>query len=543
MSYTLDDATKTMLIEADLPNADLTLRPGMYANVKVGVEKHSDALTIPVEALVMEKVNAFAFVAAAGKAEKDGAQDRLQRWHEGRSVERTDRERVGDFRRKDHTGGRSASNRNGGEVRTVIYDLRFAALTIAALVISLGNSLAQPTNAIYPIDLLTVLRLAGAQNLDIQIARERLAEARANHGSAVAQFFPTLTPGIAYRRHDDNIQDVAGNVFEVHKQSYAPGAIIGAQVDIGEAIYKQLAAKQLVHAADHAVEAQRQETTATSAQLYFDLLAAQAAIGVAAEAVGISSNYESQVEQAVGAGLAFKGEQLRVRVQTERNQLALRRAIEERRNAATKLAQSLHLEPSIDLFPRDTDLVPVMLLRTNLSALLQQAFDSRPELKQSSALVASARETKNGTTYGPLVPSIGAQAFFGGLGGGKDNEWGNFDHQQDYVAGLSWRIGPGGLFDFDRQRAARARMNAAQLSGEKLRDEISRQVVDASTRAESLSEQLDAARRAMTAAEQTLQLTQQRREFGVGHCPGSDSGRAGADTRPARLPQEHRGVR
>jgi outer membrane protein TolC len=393
-----------------------------------------------------------------------------------------------------------------------------ALFLLAGILVSGRLLAAETTNSpgVYPIDLLAVLRLAGAQSLDIQIARERLNEARANYGSAVSQFFPTLTPGISYRRHDDNIQDVAGNVFEVHKQSYAPGATIGAQVDIGEALYKQLAAKQLVRAADHAVEAQRQEATATAAQSYFDLLAAHAATGVASEAVNISSNYEAQVEQAAGAGLAFKGEQLRVRVQTERNRLALRRVIEDRRTAATKLAQSLHLEPSIDLVPLDADLVPVTILRTNLSALLLTAFELRPELKQSTALISSAREAKNGATYGPLVPSVGAQAFFGGLGGGKDNEWGNFDHQQDYFAGLSWRIGPGGLFDFDRQRAARARLNVATLTGEKLRDEISRQVVDASTRVEALSDQLEAARRAMTAAEQTLQLTQQRREFGVG---------------------------
>jgi membrane fusion protein (multidrug efflux system) len=69
-SFALDDATKTMLIEADLPNTDLTLRPGMYATIKVGVEQHPDALLIPVEALVMEKTNAFAFVADGGKAKK-----------------------------------------------------------------------------------------------------------------------------------------------------------------------------------------------------------------------------------------------------------------------------------------------------------------------------------------------------------------------------------------------------------------------------------------------------------------------------------------
>jgi membrane fusion protein (multidrug efflux system) len=70
MSYALDEAAKTMLVEADLPNADLTLRPGMYATVKVGLEKHPDALLIPVEALVMEKLNAFVFVVDGGKAKK-----------------------------------------------------------------------------------------------------------------------------------------------------------------------------------------------------------------------------------------------------------------------------------------------------------------------------------------------------------------------------------------------------------------------------------------------------------------------------------------
>ena len=70
LSYALDDATKTMLIEADLPNPDLALRPGMYATVIVGVDKHLDALLIPVEALVMEKANAFTFLVDGGKAKK-----------------------------------------------------------------------------------------------------------------------------------------------------------------------------------------------------------------------------------------------------------------------------------------------------------------------------------------------------------------------------------------------------------------------------------------------------------------------------------------
>ncbi|HKB89692.1 MAG TPA: efflux RND transporter periplasmic adaptor subunit, partial [Opitutaceae bacterium] len=69
-SYTLDEATRTMLVEADLPNKELILRPGMYASIKVGVEKHVDALLIPSDALMMERTNAFAFVLDNGKAHR-----------------------------------------------------------------------------------------------------------------------------------------------------------------------------------------------------------------------------------------------------------------------------------------------------------------------------------------------------------------------------------------------------------------------------------------------------------------------------------------
>ena len=70
LGYALDEATRTMLVEADLANPDGELRPGMYAKARIGVEKHADTLLIPADALVMEKTAAFAFVAADGKAKK-----------------------------------------------------------------------------------------------------------------------------------------------------------------------------------------------------------------------------------------------------------------------------------------------------------------------------------------------------------------------------------------------------------------------------------------------------------------------------------------
>jgi membrane fusion protein, multidrug efflux system len=70
LGYALDESTRTMLVEADLPNPEGELRPGMYAKVRIGVEKHADVLLIPADALVMEKTAAFAFITADSKAKK-----------------------------------------------------------------------------------------------------------------------------------------------------------------------------------------------------------------------------------------------------------------------------------------------------------------------------------------------------------------------------------------------------------------------------------------------------------------------------------------
>ncbi|HZL43296.1 MAG TPA: TolC family protein, partial [Verrucomicrobiae bacterium] len=168
------------------------------------------------------------------------------------------------------------------------------------------------------IDLPTALRLAGAQNLDIQIARERLNEARANHDSALEQFFPWISPGITYHRRDGLAQAVpAGTVSRADFDSYAPGGTIGAQMEIGDAIYKSLASKRVSQAFDNALEAQRQDSTLSAAQRFFELAKAKALVNVNKQAMETSQEYQNELHEAVGAGIAFKGDELRVQTETD----------------------------------------------------------------------------------------------------------------------------------------------------------------------------------------------------------------------------------
>jgi membrane fusion protein (multidrug efflux system) len=66
----LDDATKTMLAEIELPNPSGQLRPGMYATLRIVVESKPDALVVPTEALVVEKTRNSVFTVADGKARR-----------------------------------------------------------------------------------------------------------------------------------------------------------------------------------------------------------------------------------------------------------------------------------------------------------------------------------------------------------------------------------------------------------------------------------------------------------------------------------------
>jgi outer membrane protein TolC len=404
----------------------------------------------------------------------------------------------------------------------MIYFFLSASLMSAA---ATAQESSQPAAAdsTYQIDLATVLRLAGAQNLDVQLARNAVDEAHANYTSAVERFLPSLAPSASYLQHSGRDQRVEGPLLDVSKHSDTAGAYLTAQIPVGDAIFTALQAHQLVAAGDAGATAQQRDSAVAAAQQYFDLVKAQALVGVVGDALSISQSYELQLNEAVRIGIAFKGDAIRVQTQTQRLQLDLTRARQQQRLSATRLVQTLHLEPLLELIPAEREPAPLALADLSVAPkeLIHTALENRPELARSTAQIGAAEQSRRGAIYGPLIPTIGGQAFAGEFNGGGDvrvnaitaNGGGP---RQDYTVGLSWKFGPGGLFDLGRIRASGARLTAAQLSDEKLRDQISREVVDGYTEVQSLFEQLRVARLNLSSAGETLRLTRNRKQLGVG---------------------------
>ncbi len=397
--------------------------------------------------------------------------------------------------------------------------LALCALLAAAAPLNAGDFAKAPDRGrAQPIDLATALRLAGAQNLDVKLVAEKVTLAQAEHTLAQEQFFPWVTVGTGLRGHQGNIQAVDGVILDANKSAIEVNAAVRAQLDLGEVYFRSLTTHQLVSAAMFASEAQRHASVHAAALAYFDLVRARANVGVSHESVRISSDYESQVRRAVEAGIAFAGDAYRIQTQLETNRLAYRQAQETRRIAAARLAQVLHLDPAVNLLPEDESLVPLKLISSasTLETFVQRALTDRPELHMTAAQREAARRARDGAKYGPLVPTLGAQYSYGGLGGGQGSEIANFNESSDYGVGLSWRIGPGGLFDRGRIEASESRLRTTELDGQKLRDEIVRQVVESQTRVVSLGDQLAMSERALASAQKTLDLSRERKEFGVG---------------------------
>ncbi|MEY2878558.1 MAG: hypothetical protein RLZZ15_938 [Verrucomicrobiota bacterium] len=382
----------------------------------------------------------------------------------------------------------------------------------------LAASLLSAADAPYPIDLATALKLAGAQNLDVALARERVSEAEAAHEQARQKFFPWLAPGIQWRRHDGRLQDVVGNMIDTRKQTLAVGLTVGAQIDLGDAYYQSLAAKQLTRAASEALNTRRQDAVFAAAAGYFELARAAAATTTAREALALADTYAAEVRAGVAAGIASTGDAARAEVQVAKNRSLVATADEARAIAAARLATTLRLPPATDLQPERTAPAPLTLFPADVTpgALVSQALAHRPELTQAGALTEASEAQLKAARTGPLIPTIGATAQLGGLRGGRGaNASGEFHDTEDYALGVSWRVGPGGIGDTARHRAAEARLRATKLDRERVSDQVTREVIEAHARVRGATARLDAAKQALAAAESSWNFSRARRDFGV----------------------------
>lgn len=367
---------------------------------------------------------------------------------------------------------------------------------------------------VYPIDLSTALQLAGAQNLKIAAAKEQITESSAHVLSAYERFLPTLSADWRFVKHVGLTQGTEGEFVDVTKQFHQAGGGLSLTLDLSEALFEVLSARQRRHAAQSRSTTVNDSVFLDVGQGYFDLELASALVRVAQHAVAISADLVSQTAGRIEQGIGYKVDLLRARAQLAHDSLLLRKAEEKQITTSAQLAALLNLDEPIQLVPLDTTLLPIAFVDTSgkVGKWLTQASRSRPELRQQRALLSALKWEKTAAIWGPLLPEIVGNGHISGFGPSLST----LHNSEDYSVGVRWTVGPGGLLDFGRVRARSARVRMAKIESESVANDIAEAVKRAYGRVLSRGRMLSITRQGLDDARLVLHLSKERKELGVG---------------------------
>lgn len=394
---------------------------------------------------------------------------------------------------------------------------------------------AQADGETYPIDLANALRLAGANNLRIRLARERVVEAQAGLDRARLVWLPSLRAGIGYNKHDGRIQATEGEIIEAGRNSLfvGGGAGLGAfplsgaasgparlfiDFSLADAAFEPLMARQLLQAQAAARNADVNETLQNVAVAYFDVVEAHGLLVNAL--VGIATS-EQMVELTELFAREGRGEQSEVaRATTElaawrQAELDARRLVRAR---SAELARLLRLEPSLILLPLEDRVVPVELVGEELptDALLAQGLVSRPELAEQQALVRAALAQLDQELWRPWLPNLAVGASAGTFGGGTSAEFDNQGSRSDVDVVATWELRNLGFGNGALRRGRASQTRQARLQAAAVRDRIMAEIVTAASDVAAYRRQIDIAQAAIDASGEAYRLSLIRIREGEG---------------------------
>jgi outer membrane protein TolC len=376
-----------------------------------------------------------------------------------------------------------------------------------------------------PIDLPTALRLANAGNLQVALAREQIRQALARVEQANALWLPSIRGGTNYNRHEGSIQAVAGNQFNTSRGAFYSGLGAGgfgaasplvpgvyANFHLTDAIFQPLAARQFAAGQQRAAAAATNDALLNVSLGYLELLRANQDL-----AIGLQIREDAQRLANLTADYARTGEGLQSDADRLQAELAIRRndvlRAEEARNVASaRLAQLLHIDPTVVLEPVEPTVVPIDLVPgdVELRELVAQGLSRRPELAESRFLVGEAVQRLRRERFAPLIPSVLVGGSYGAMSSGINANFAPGTGRLDVDAVAYWEMRNLGFGEAAARHGAQSNVRQAQVRQLATLDLVAREITEAHAQCEARRAQIAIAREGVEAAANSYQRNMDR---------------------------------
>ena len=407
---------------------------------------------------------------------------------------------------------------------------------------SLGMPL-DPSQVVQPIDLPGAFRLAGARDLDIAMARERVNQSLAELDQARVLWLPSLYLGPNWIRHDGQVQTVQGPIQNVSKSSLffgataAAGSSVSGPVPAGgpaqvsgltsilrfsDAIFEPLAARQVADARQAGIQTATNDALLAVAEAYMDLQLAAGKLAISREAAANAETLAKLAESYARTGSGLDADYRRARTERDRQRNNVEYAVGELETASAELVRLIRLDPRIVVAPVEPPEAVVRLVSETcpIDDLIVTGLRNRPELVEAQALVQATITRLKQAKLRPFIPSLALRYSGGGFGGGTNSFFGNFNGRSDADVNLYWELQNLGLADraIAKQRAAQQRTASLELM--KTQDRVASEIVKAEKGRIAASRQLNEASRARPEAQASLELNLKNIRRGAG-LPGA----------------------
>jgi outer membrane protein TolC len=366
---------------------------------------------------------------------------------------------------------------------------------------SLGMQLV-PGQVLTPVDLAGVLRLAGARNLDIAIARQQVLRAVADLQAARALWLPSLFLGPTWYRMDGQVQSINGQVITADRSSLFIGALaagpnsypanppgtgfppltgLSAVLRISDAILEPKAANRIVAARQADVQANTNDAVLAASEGYFNLLLASGLLAIQREAAG-NANVLAEITGAYARSrLGLEADHQRILTELDLRRGYVENSVGQLEVASANLVNLLVLNPDQVLAPVEPAQVVFRIVpdEISLDELIVQGLHQRPELASAQELVRATLLRLKEARLRPLVPSLAFSYAGGGFGGGQNAFFGNFGSRGDATVSLFWELQNLGIADVAAMRRSKADHETANLTLLKVENQVAADVVAA----------------------------------------------------------------
>jgi outer membrane protein TolC len=363
-----------------------------------------------------------------------------------------------------------------------------------------------------PINLPSALQLANVRAVDIAAATERIQAAAAALEQAQVLWFPSITLGGDYYRHDGPIQDVSNAIFNNSHSWLMLGAGSGigpaAVLTVDDAIFAPLVAKQQVKAREADRLTAANDTLVAVTDAYFGVQQARGDLAAATETTRRIEELADRTRK-LAPSIVPELELFRVETELAHRQDGELLAREHWKVASADLTRVLRLDPAAQVEPLESPHLRIELidLHKSLDELIAVGLTYRPELASQQAQVQASIELLRQERWRPLLPNFllrGASTNPGGtLAGG-----GFFPNPNGSEAGMRadvdlqilWQLDNLGFGNVAKVHQKQADNRAAALELLRLEDRIASEVAQAYAQAQLAARRLEVAERGLKPA-------------------------------------------